>query len=93
MAWARVRDAEADIEKEEEMVKVSDRRILQAEERVREMAETEKEKIKEKKTLEGEIKDLAKDFAGWEAEVKRLEEDSSRRQEKARAANKEVLSL
>ena len=93
LAWAHVRDAEADIVKEEEKVEFFNQKIAVAEDTVRQMAETEKTKLKEKKKLEGEIQDLAKDFAGEEAAVKRLQEDSSRKKEKAREAKKELLLL
>ena len=69
-------------------MEVFNQKIIKADDRVRELTEKEKSKLKEKRKLEGEIQDLAKDFSEEEAEVKRLQEDSSRRREKARGGDK-----
>lgn len=52
MAWAYVRDAEADIEEEEKRVETFHQKILMAEEEARKATENEKSRMKEKKKLE-----------------------------------------
>ena len=93
MAWAYVRDAEADIEEEEKRVETFHQKILMAEEEARKATENEKSRMKEKKKLEEEIQTLAKESAGEEELMRQLQGDSDRKRDKARKAKMEFQIL
>ena len=70
-----------------------DQKIHLAEEEVRKLTESEKSRLKEKKRLEAEIQEMAKENGGEEEQLRKLQEDSARKREKAREAKKEFLQL
>ena len=56
-----------------------DQKIHLAEEEVRKLTESEKSRLKEKKRLEAEIQEMAKENGGEEEQLRKLQEDSARK--------------